>query len=85
MDTLISAIFWRIIFFIAGLILLCTLVYNIFMETIIPNIIEKRYKALDLMQYDGKDDKFVPKSDSLLVNKWDLWYIQYGTTKGKGY
>ena len=44
--------------------------------------IEKRYKALDLMRFDSKSNAFIPKSDSLVISKWDLWYIQHGTTKG---
>lgn len=47
--------------------------------------IEKRYKALGLMKLDSVSNTFVPKSDTLVITKWDLWYIQHGTTKGKGY
>jgi len=85
MENLARAIFFKILTIIGCVILLCTLIYSIFIESIIPNIIEKRYKALDLMEYKGKDNKFVPKSDSVVISKWDLWYIQYGTTKGEGY
>lgn len=44
--------------------------------------IENRYKALDLMRFDSKSNAYVPKSDTIIITKWDLWYIQHGTTKG---
>jgi mannitol-specific phosphotransferase system IIBC component len=47
--------------------------------------IEKRYRALGIMKLDSISNTYVPKSDTLIITKWDLWYIQHGTTKGKGY
>lgn len=45
-----------------------------------PREIERRAKDLDLMHYNGKLDKFVPK-DSIKISGDELNYIIYGTTK----
>ncbi len=50
----------------------------------LPSVIENRMNDLNLMRYDSKKEKFVPKDDSLKISKWDLYYIRYGIMK-EGY
>ncbi len=47
---------------------------------ILPSIIERRAKDLNLMRYDSVSDKFVPK-DSLQITGEELYYLQYGILK----
>ncbi len=62
-----------------SILILMFITYSIFFYyIIIPNIIERRARDLNFMRYENVEDKFVPK-DSLLINYWDLYYLQYGT------
>jgi hypothetical protein len=65
------------------ILILSILIINnlVFYYTFIPRIIEKRAKDLDLMQYNGEKEKFVGK-DSVLLNQWEIYYLQYGNTNG---
>lgn len=63
---------------IVGYTLLCAV---IFYYAVVPKIIERRAKDLNLMQYNGEKDKFVGK-DSLNISGWDLYYLQYGNMNG---
>lgn len=53
----------------------------IFYYIAIPKIIEHRAKNLGLMQYSADKDKMVAK-DSLQLNGWDIYYLQYGNMNG---
>ena len=46
-----------------------------------PKIVERRARDLGLMQYNSEKDKFVAK-DSVVIDVWDLHYLQHGTMKG---
>jgi len=63
---------------IVGYTLLCAV---IFYYLAVPKIIERRAKDLNLMQYNGKKNKFVAK-DSLNISGWDLYYLQHGNMNG---
>lgn len=52
--------------------------FCIYME--VPDIIERRAKDLDLMRYDGKTNKFIPK-DSIFIRGSEINYLIHGTTK----
>jgi hypothetical protein len=60
-------------------VLLCAVFYYTFYYAIIPKVIEKRFRDLNLMQYNG--EKFIGK-DSVIVNEYDFYYIQYGNLDG---
>jgi cell division protein FtsX len=72
-----SYIFSLIILFIIFLITTFTLFYYI----TIPIIIESRARDLGIMRYNSEKNKFIAK-DSLNLNKFDIYYLQYGTLKG---
>jgi len=63
---------------IVGYTLLCAV---IFYYVAVPNIIERRARDLNLMQYNGEKDKFVAK-DTLNISGWDLYYLQHGNMSG---
>lgn len=46
----------------------------------VPDVIEQRAKELNLMRYNGKSDKFIPK-DTIEINGYELNYLIHGTTK----
>lgn len=46
----------------------------------LPMEIKRRAKDLDLMKYDGKTDKFIPK-DCVVVRSTEINYLIKGTTK----
>lgn len=52
--------------------------FCIYME--MPSKIEERLKNLDLMNYDAKTDKFIPK-DCVVVRSAEINYLIKGTTK----
>lgn len=54
--------------------------YLVYVNICMPHEIECRMKDLNLMQYDGKTDKFIPK-DSVKLNSEELNYLIKGTTK----
>ncbi len=54
--------------------------YLAYVNMCMPHEIEQRMKDLNLMQYDGKTNKFIPK-DSVILNAGELNYIIKGTTK----
>jgi len=56
--------------------------YLVYVSFCMPNKIEQRMKDLNIMQYDGKADKFIPK-DSVKLKSWELNYLIYGTTKNR--
>ena len=60
-------------------VLLCAVFYYTFYYAVVPNIIERRLKDLNFMQYSG--EKFIGK-DSVNVNEYDFYYIQYGNLDG---
>lgn len=60
-------------------VLLCAIFYYTFYYAIVPTIVEKRLKDLNLMQYNG--EKFIGK-DNIIVNEYDFYYIQYGNLDG---
>jgi hypothetical protein len=55
--------------------------YYILYYVIMPREIEHRLRDLGLMQYNGSKDKMVAK-DSVTLNNYDVYYIQYGNLKG---
>jgi len=52
--------------------------FCVYME--MPNKIEERLKNLDLMKYDSKTDKYIPK-DCVVVRGVEINYLIKGTTK----
>lgn len=50
-------------------------------DTLTSYKVEKRMKALGLMQYDSKTNSFVLVKDTLILTKKEMKYIQIGTTK----
>ncbi len=61
---------------------LCALLCSIiFYYVALPRIIERRARDLGLMQYNADKDKMVAK-DTLKLNRWDLYYLQYGNLNG---
>lgn len=66
-------------YFICIVTLLLTTVLCYFI--ILPNEVEHRVKALGIMSYDNKTDKFVLKSDNVQITQDDFYYIKYGYTK----
>jgi hypothetical protein len=72
-------------FTIFTLCFLCGYFGSILYKRSVNSTVLERYKNLGLMKYDSEKDAMIPKSDTLIITKWDLWYIQHGTTKGKGY
>ena len=71
------------IFYFIGVFLLGALLRVVFYGVIIPNVMTGRLKALGVMTYDGKQDKFVPKSDTIIFNSAEINYLITGTTKNK--
>lgn len=55
-------------------------VYFICYYVIMPSEIERRFRDLNLMHYNGVKDKMVAK-DSVSLDYYDLHYIQYGNLK----
>lgn len=66
-----------------GIFLLGVLLRVIFNDVVIPNIMTGRLKALGVMTYDSKQNKFVPKSDTIIFNSAEIKYLITGTTKDK--
>lgn len=50
------------------------------MQLQFPSTIEQRLKDLDLMKYDSKTEKFIPK-DSVILRSSEINYLINGTTK----
>jgi hypothetical protein len=66
--------------FVGTCILCVCFCFNILHKVTTPYIIEQRAKELNIMEYDGKLDKFVFKH-SVTLNSGELYYLQNGTTK----
>ena len=71
--------------FLSGMAITLAIVFAFsiyFNNTVLPNKINQRCQDLGLMQYNSKVDDFVPKSDSLYINKGDVYYIIHGSLDG---
>jgi len=72
---------YKIFIIFISIICYTFLIINIFYYVLIPKIIERRARNLDLMQYSGTKNKFIAK-DSLKISGWDLYYLQHGNMNG---
>lgn len=71
------------VYIFTSIFLFGVLLHVVFYDVVIPNVMTGRLKALGVMTYDGKQDKFVPKSDTIIFNSAEINYLITGTTKNK--